>query len=56
MSLASSLMLDFRWLILPKFVYATGDSFQDGQLTDTDIRKRLTELANTLVKVTHALT
>ena len=55
MSLASSLMLDFRCLVLPKFVYATGDSFHDGQLTDTDIRKRITELAHTLVKVTNAL-
>lgn len=55
MSLASSLMLDFRCLVLPKFVYATGDSFEDGQLTDTDIQKRITELASTLVKVTNAL-
>ncbi len=55
MSLASSLMLDFRCLILPKFVYATGDSFEDGQLTDEDIRKRIAELASKLVKVTTAL-
>jgi FMN reductase len=55
MSLATSLMLDFRCLVLPKFVYATGDSFADGLLADEDIQKRITELVNTLVKVTNAL-
>ncbi len=30
MSLANSLMLDFRCLIVPRFVYATGEHFEDG--------------------------
>ncbi|MEZ6190565.1 MAG: NAD(P)H-dependent oxidoreductase [Phycisphaerales bacterium] len=30
MSLANSLMLDFRCLIVPRFVYATGDHFEEG--------------------------
>ena len=55
MSLASSLMLDFRCLILPKFVYATGDSFHEGLLIDKDIQKRIAELTNKLVKITNAM-
>jgi FMN reductase len=51
MGLATSLMLDFRCLILPKFVYATGESFEDGTITDSKIRERITELTQTLVKV-----
>lgn len=55
MSLASSLMLDFRCLILPKFVYATGDSFHEDRLIDEEIQKRIAELTNKLVKITNAM-
>jgi len=44
-SLANSLMLDFRCIILPRFVYATGDDFDDGQITSAEIKKRLVQLA-----------
>ena len=46
MSLANSLMLDFRCVILPRFVYATGDDFTDGQLTSKKLAQRLHQLAD----------
>ena len=38
-------MLDFRSIILPRFVYATGSDFAGGQITNGDVRKRLEQLA-----------
>src|SRR5947209_13569490 len=40
MAFANSLMLDFRSVIVPRFVYATGDAFNDGKLTDSKVQKR----------------
>jgi NAD(P)H-dependent FMN reductase len=45
MSLANSLMLDFRCLIIPRFVFATGDDFQDWQLSSPELRERIQKLA-----------
>ena len=41
MPLANSLMLDFRCLIVPRFVYATKAAFSDGDLADPPITARL---------------
>ncbi|MEC7641520.1 MAG: NADPH-dependent FMN reductase [Nitrospinota bacterium] len=49
MGLANSLMLDFRCLILPRFVYATGKSFKEGALIDGEVKNRLAELAKGIV-------
>jgi NAD(P)H-dependent FMN reductase len=45
MGLANDLMLDFRCVILPRFVYATGGDFSDGEITSPKILQRLKELA-----------
>ncbi len=45
MSIANSLMLDFRCLIVPRFVYATGDDFTGDVITDDTINERIDELA-----------
>lgn len=45
--LASSLMLDFRCVIVPRFVYATGEAFAGDRIADDDIRRRVAELALT---------
>lgn len=45
MGFANSLMLDFRSVIVPRFVYATGESFADGKLTDPEQARRVAELA-----------
>ena len=55
MSLANSLMLDFRCYILPKFVYATKHDFEDGKITNIDIKERIEELGNELIRVSKAL-
>ena len=52
MSFANSLMLDFRCLIIPRFVYATGDSFDGDRLTDDKLAKRIERVAADLVRVT----
>jgi len=44
MSLASSLMLDFRCLIVPRFVYATNAAFNDDGVSDQKVAERLERL------------
>ena len=55
MSFANSLMLDYRCLILPKFVYATREAFDGETVTDPQVTDRIDELATTLVSVSKAL-
>jgi len=45
MGLANSLMLDFRCVIIPRFVYATGDDFADGGIGSSEVKKRIRQLA-----------
>jgi len=54
MSLANSLMLDFRCLILPRFVYATGEAFGNDAITDAEVQDRLNELVGALIKLSRA--
>lgn len=51
MAMANSLMLDFRCVVLPRFVYATGDSFAGGKISNADIARRIRELAESAVKL-----
>jgi NAD(P)H-dependent FMN reductase len=53
MGLANSLMLDFRCLIIPRFVYATGDDFSAGELS-ADAKRRVKQLAETARRVRYA--
>lgn len=55
MSLANSLMLDFRCLIVPRFVYASGGAFQDNRLTDPAVEERIEQFAGELHRVASAL-
>jgi FMN reductase len=50
-SLANSLMLDFRSVIVPRFVYATGDAFAGGGVVDPEVRKRVAELARATARL-----
>jgi len=45
MSLANSLMLDFRCLIIPRFVFATGEDFEDWALSSAEVQERIRQLA-----------
>lgn len=55
MSLANSLMLDFRCIVLPRFVYTTGKSFEGDRLTDPEIEKRIGELTDQLINISRSL-
>jgi FMN reductase len=41
-------MLDFRCVVVPRFVYATGEAFADGKLADEAVQLRLAELCGSL--------
>jgi FMN reductase len=49
LGLANSLMMDFRCVIVPRFVCATGDAFADGKLVDEGIQTRMAELCGSLL-------
>jgi FMN reductase len=55
MPIANSLMLDFRCVIVPRYVYASKRCFQDGQLRDPAVVERLVRLARDLVQFADAL-
>jgi len=52
---ANSLMLDFRTVIIPRFVYATGDSFDGDKITDKKVVARIEQVADELTRFTEAL-
>ncbi|MHC4996962.1 MAG: NADPH-dependent FMN reductase [Planctomycetota bacterium] len=55
MALANSLMLDFRCMVLPRFVYAIYSDFADGQILNEDVNQRLDDLADDMLRVGGAL-
>jgi FMN reductase len=55
MAFASSLMLDFRSVIIPRFVYATGRAFEGDELMDKEVGERIAALADELIRFTKAL-
>ncbi len=48
MSFANSLMLNFKCIIIPRFVYASSDSFDNikREIIDSKIKKRIEELSD----------
>ena len=55
MNIATSLMLDFRSVIVPRFVYADGEGFSGVEISDPSLRKRLEELALSSTRFAQAL-
>ena len=55
MAYANSLMLDFRTVIVPRFVYATSEAFEGEKLVDKKVAKRVQQVADELVRFTLAL-
>jgi FMN reductase len=55
MAFANSLMLDFRTVVIPRFVYATGRAFENDELKDEKVGERIAELAAELIRFTQAL-
>ena len=55
MGIGNSLMLDFRCLIIPRFVYAAGDDFDDSGVSSEGVTTRIAQLADELERVRAAL-
>lgn len=55
MAVANSLMLDFRTVILPRFVYATGEDFEGDGEPDEAIRGRVTRFGDEFLKLAAAV-
>ncbi len=55
MSFANSLMLDFRCVIIPRFVYATGESFDDTGKIDQSLKDRIRELVDMTTRISEAV-
>ena len=55
MAYANSLMLDFRCVIIPRFVYATGSAFDGDTPADAKIVGRIEQVAAELMRFTEAL-
>ena len=51
MGLANSLMLDFRCLIIPRFVYAKGEDFGSKKEPTAELAKRIHALAEASMKI-----
>ena len=51
MAFAQSLMLDFRCVILPRFVYATDEHFGPDGITDARIVARIRDLAAAAIRL-----
>jgi NAD(P)H-dependent FMN reductase len=54
MGLANSLMLDFRCLIIPRFVYAKGEDFGEKKEPTPDLTGRIQGMAEVSLKITNA--
>ena len=55
MGVANSLMLDFRCIIVPRFIYATGESFEGSRLADENIQQRVEQLVADTLRIAQAL-
>jgi FMN reductase len=55
MSLADSLMLDFRCLIIPRFVYATRNDFSDAKVPTDEVKGRIAKLAQASLAIKNAV-
>jgi FMN reductase len=55
MAYANSLMLDFRCVIVPRFAFATSDSFDGKRISDKKITDRIKQVADELARFTKVL-
>ncbi|MFH5802502.1 NADPH-dependent FMN reductase [Alienimonas sp. DA493] len=60
MGLTNSLMLDFRCIVVPRFVYALGEAFgevaeEEWGVTNDDVARRVIELVDETVRISRAL-
>ena len=55
MSFVNSLMLDFRCIIIPRFVYADKTCFNNGEKINDDTKVRIEELVDSSILLSRAL-
>ena len=55
MSFANSLMIDYRCIIIPKFVYALKNDFDGNKITSPEIKQLISELGKDLIRISGAL-
>ncbi len=55
LKLANSLMLDFRTIIVPRFVYAEAADFREDVVSSEQVLARIEEVAATLVRLAEAI-
>ena len=55
MSLANSLMLDFRCIIVPRFVYALETAFESEKISDASVNERMQQLVGDTIHIADAL-
>ena len=55
MSFANSLMIDYRCFIIPKFVYALKNDFDGDKITSPEIKQRINQLGQDLIRISEAL-
>jgi FMN reductase len=55
LSMADSLMLDFRCLIIPRFVYATRNDFSDAKVPTEEVKGRIARLAQASLAIKNAV-
>jgi FMN reductase len=55
MGLANSLMLDFRSVVVPRFVYATYKAFDGDKIVDAEVRQRVAGLCHEVHRFATAL-
>ena len=48
-------MIDYRCFIIPKFVYALKSDFDGDEIKNSDIKERISELSNDLIRISNAL-
>ena len=48
-------MLDYRCLIIPRYVYATGKDFDDSSIISNEIKNRIENLVDDAIKITSRL-
>ena len=54
LSFMNSLMLDFRCIIIPRFVYAEGSMFNKGEMTE-ELKDRIETLVDFSISLSHSL-
>ncbi len=55
MGLANSLMLDFRCVVVPRFVYTVGDAYEGHQISDENALVRLDQLLEETLRLAAAV-